>query len=282
MTDRSSSPPESDVQEPDRPPAPLHRHFTGTEGVGPLSSRAIAFYAVLVAAAGFVPIPILDDLLPRQLVRLMIRAILRQAGRRYSIALVKPLFAGDGCLAGVLGALLMLPVDILLYPVRKFVRVIKGVRGLSARLVSTYLLGHTVNRYVQKDWLAPDCDPLALHFQALMLREGCEVSLKVTNPVVFASSVASILGGLRGLPRAAWKTARALLRQQRLESTSGPQPAAGPPSAARVEGAAEQVEQALDDPKVQAFLAEFDEVVDREVERLIAEAAAEKNAKPGS
>ena len=45
------------------------------------------------------------------------------------------------------------------------------------RLVSTYLLGHTINRYVVKDWLAPECDAPTLSFQARVLREAFDAAL---------------------------------------------------------------------------------------------------------
>jgi len=251
-----------------------HLQFTGTEGIGALSSRAIALYAVLVAAAGFVPVPIVDDLLPNQLVRQLLRTILRQTGRRYSTSLVRPLYAGEGCLAGVLGILLRLPLDILLYPIRKFVRIIRGVRALSQRLVSTYLLGHTVNRYVAKDWLASDCPGSVLFYQSCVLREAFDAALKETNPVVFADSVASVLGGLHALPRAAWRTSRELLRQSRTSERDG-KAAEVPTLDGPVAGAANGVERALDDPDVQRLLAEFDGKVDREVARLLSGAETE-------
>ncbi len=249
---------------------PAHRQFTGTDGVGPVSRGVLAFYAVLVAASGFIPIPVVDDLIPRQLVRQLIRTILRQTGRRYATAHVRPLFAGEGCLAGALGILLKLPIDLLLYPVRKFVRIVKGIRALSQRLVSTYLLGHTVNRYVTKDWLAQDTSKAVLLFQAQLLRSAFETALEETNPVVFAQSVAAVLGGLRGLPIAAWKTARRLRRRPTRHDSERPvDPFA---SEGRVAGATQQVQQALDDPEVRQFVAQFDEVVDREVARLLTEA----------
>jgi hypothetical protein len=240
----------------------------------------IALYAVLVAAAAFVPIPIVDDLLPQQLVRQLIRTILRQTGRHYSTASVKPLFAGDGCLATVFGILIKLPIDILLYPIRKFVRVIKGIRALSQRLVSTYLLGHTVSRYVAKDWLAEQCDAPTRLFQARVLRKAFDNALKQTNPVVFSGSVAAILGGVQGLPRAAWKTARDLLRRQAQPVDSEDAPAATAPPEARVDGATRGVERALEEPEVQDFLGDFDNVVDQEVLKLLAAASAGEGGGP--
>jgi hypothetical protein len=260
---------------------PAHRQFTGADGVGPVSRGVLVFYAVLVAASGFIPIPLVDDLIPRQLVRQLIRTILRQTGRRYSTARVKPLYAGEGCLAGALGILLKLPIDLLIYPVRKLVRVIKGIRSLSQRLVSTYLLGHTVNRYVVKDWLAQDTSEAALSFQSQLLRNAFETALKETNPVVFAQSVATVLGGLRGLPLAAWRTARQLLRRSARDVPDGDHPFDVPTPTGRVAGATQQVQQTLDDPEVQHFVAQFDAVVDREVTRQLAAAAATGKPSPG-
>jgi len=253
---------------------PAHRQFTGTDGVGPVSRGVIVFYAVLVAASGFIPVPVVDDLIPGQLVRHLIRTILRQAGRRYATSSVKPLFAGEGCLAGVLGILIKLPIDLLLYPVRKFVRILQGIRALSQRLVSTYLLGHTVNRYVSKDWLAQDATRTVLLFQAQVLRSAFETALEKTNPVVFAQSVGAVIGGLRGLPFAAWRTARDVLKGSSPEAHDRAPVVDLPTPKGRVAGATEQVQRALDEPEVQLFVSEFDAVVDREVARLLAQAEA--------
>ncbi len=278
MSEHSHPPPESDSDA--QAPTPAHRQFTGTEGIGPVSRGVLVFFAVLVAAAGFVPVPVVDDLIPQQLIRQLVRTILRQAGRRYPISRVKPLFAGDGCLAGLLGILLMLPIDLLLYPVRKLVRVIRGIRGLSQRLVSTYLLGHTINRYVDKNWFHGDADRSVLLFQSQVLRRAFDTALQETNPVVFAQSVAAVLGGLRGLPHAAWRAARDVLRQR--GQADGDAPLEPPSSNVRVAGATRRVQQALDEPDVRAYLDEFDALVDLEVARRLASAGQSSAGAPGS
>ena len=242
--------------------------------VGPVSPHTIAVFSVLVAAAGFVPVPFLDDLLPRQLVRQLIRTILRRAERRYALRFVKALYAPEGCLSGCLDTLVSLVWTLLAYPIRKVLRVIQGIRSLSQRLVSTYMLGHTVNRYVALGWFDQRSDARSLGEQAAVLRRSFDLALETTNPVVFSSSVTAVLGGLRGLPRAAWRAGRALVRGSSERDTEPTQRSVDPDEAAAaepsIENAAARVESALAQPEVQSFVAEFDATVDREVERQYA------------
>lgn len=278
-------------------PASSHLTFTGREGIGPLSDRALAVYAVLVAAAGFIPVPVLDDLLPRQIVRHMIATILRQAGRRFRLSWVKPLYQGEGCLWGLLGMAVGLVVGFLLYPIRRVIALLKGLRSLSQRLASTYLLGHTINRYVALGWFGAASEPRTVMEEAVLLRGAFDAALETTNPVVFSSSIAAILGGLRGLPWAAWRTARAMMKRHPDPVGPGPHtpeqapppdpPEAGPmptddvQTGTRIDDAAAKVQDLLEEPAVRSFLVEFDRAVDAEVVRLRASRASSPGAAPG-
>ncbi len=255
-----------------------------------ISSRRLTLYAVLIAAAGFVPVPIVDDLLPRQLLRHMVLTAIRTACRTYPVRAVAPLYQEGGCLSRVVELLVYLPLKLLLYPIRKIVKVVQAVRGLSQRTASTYLLGHSIARALAGGWLPEGAPPERLAQQAALIRAAFDQTLERVSPMVFSRSVSAVLTGLRGLGRGAYRAARALLRR-RVEAGATPDGPAVPggPVGAAVDG----IQAELASPTVAGYLAEFDREFDRTLEGLArpggtapgpaaAEGDAPPNAAPGA
>ena len=232
---------------------------------GRISSRLLTLYAVLVAAAGFVPFPIVDDLIPQQLLRHMVLVALRSGRRTYPVRYVSPLYREGGCLALLLEILVYLPVKILLYPIRKIVRVVQAVRRLSQRTASTYLLGHSIARALEHGWLPDEAPPERLREQAVLIRAAFDRTLERSNPVVFSRSVSAVLVGLRGLGFGAYRAARVLLRR-RVEDGAAPDVTTTPPGV--VGAAVEGIHGELDSPPIAGYLAEFDRDFDRVLDEL--------------
>ena len=114
------------------PHAALASEPTPTE----LRDRILA--GILYAAARFVPVPLLDDLLREQIQRWMVRRILPATLSRDG---TRPLYADQsGCLGGALRAIAWIPIKLLLFPVRKVLSVVLGVRWVS-RDIAEMLLG---------------------------------------------------------------------------------------------------------------------------------------------
>jgi len=230
-----------------------------------ISPRLLTLYAVLVAAAGFVPFPIVDELIPRQLLRHLVLVAIRSARRTYPVRFVSPLYREGGCLATVLELVVYLPLKILLYPIRKVVRVVQAVRRLSQRTASTYLLGHSIARALERGWLAEGAPREQLRGQAALIRAAFERTLERSNPVVFSRSVSAVLAGLRGLGLGAYRAARVLLRR-RVEAGATPEAMAVPPGV--VGAAVEGIQGEIGSPPIAGYLREFDLDFDRTLEEL--------------
>lgn len=241
-----------------------------------ISPRRLTLYALLAAAAGFIPVPVADELLPQRILRHMVLFTLRAAQRTYPVRQVAPLFRSLGCLGLLLELLLYLPLKLLLYPIRKLWIVVRAVRGLSRRTAATYLLGHTIARVLEQGWLAEGESPEVLRRQSELLRRAFETTLDRVNPVVFSSSIAAVLTSLRGIGPQAWRAARTLLRRERaaaaaetsdldpVETTGGE---AGKGS--EVDAAVDGICRELQSPTVMRFLADFDREFDRVLGELV-------------
>ncbi|MBN2197244.1 MAG: hypothetical protein JW751_30865 [Polyangiaceae bacterium] len=244
--------------------APLVRTGFGPPRPERISQRTLVVYAVLVAAAGFIPFPVVDDLVPQQLLRHMVLVALRSAQRTFPARWVSPLYQGPGCLRVALEVIVFIPLKILLYPIRKVVGLVRAIRGLSQRTASTYLLGHAVARSLAQGWLPEGQTPELLRGQATIIRAAFDATLDRVSPVMFSSSIAAVLGGLRGLGLATWRVARTLLRRD--VRTGAPE---APAPTGVVEAAVDGVCGRLETPSVAGYLAEFD----REFDRILSELA---------
>lgn len=175
-------------------------------------NRWVVFYAFLIAVARFIPVPLLDDWVPVRLRQLMVHSLLREAGRPYATRQVAALYRDGGCLASCLGLVLLLPLKLIIYPVRKIVAVVRAVRGLSQSVVETFLLGWTIERCLAQGLLASDASPLALAQEAGLIRLAFDRALASSNPALFASPLAAAWKGLGGLwlagARLAYRVAR--------------------------------------------------------------------------
>jgi len=224
------------------------------------AARQLSLYAFLVAASRFVPIPFVDDLLPERLRRRMVQQLLRQAGRSYSAKKVAPIYADPGgCVAGCIGWAILLPFKLLLYPIRKILAVIGAAREVSQRMVTTFLLGRTVARVLDRGLLlegTPDAD---LDQQAKRFRACFDRTLESTNTTIFGSPLEAALSSSRGLVRAGAKLGRRL--SQRSEAEPGdPAEPADLPAADRsvIERVTGVVQSVLERPEVIAMIADFD------------------------
>jgi hypothetical protein len=203
--------------------------------------------ALLYAAGRFVPIPILDDLVREQIALWMLRRVTERAGspipRSHLVPLASP---QDGCLGCLLSAAL-LPVRLILFPIRMFVSVVLGARNLTRDVTEIVLLSRVAERGVKEGWLDPGKTEAAQRAECLVLRRALDRSLRGESNRVLSTAVRAALGPLG---RLVYAGVGALRRFRRAGGEAQPEVEASSPIAE----SAGALERALAQPAVKAEL----------------------------
>lgn len=223
---------------------------------------------ILYAACRFVPVPLLDDLLREQITAWMVRSTVPGSIPKSAIA---PLWSSQGgCLGGCLGSLLALPIKLLLFPIRKIVSVVLGVRWVSRDLAEMLLLARVLDHAIAVGLVHDARDAGEQAQQSREIRTAFDVALAGTDTRFLSALIATALGPIRGLVGAAVRT----LRQLRRTRADAPHPEGA--DKAVIEGSVSRVESMLAQPEVKRFLAEFDARVLENLEEL----ARRRSARP--
>ena len=208
--------------------------------------RARILAGILFAAARFMPVPLLDDLVRRQVARWMVKG----AAPDLSAAALRPLSdAEPGCLPGCLGRLAMLPIQLLLFPFRKVLAILRGARWVSRDLAEMVLLGRVIDHARSTGLLS---EGPQLEARARELRTAFDVAFHATDAQLLSTLLGAAVGPLRGLVSAAMRTLRRLRRARAEE----PRPEGA--DAAVLDASVGRIEAALRSPPMRAFLADFD------------------------
>jgi hypothetical protein len=222
------------------------------------ASRERVLVALLYFAARFVPVPLLDDVARAQLATWAVARVVSKRGVNLSLSQLAPLGEDSrGMLRGCLGALLRLPLAVVLFPVRKVAALVFGVRNLVRDVLEVLLLARVVDRALDAGLLRGDApEAAALRVRGAFDRafEGTDLTLLqralLAAKVPLASVIPAALRRLRGL------------RGQGAAATPGALPAGGDDT---LERESDRVRDALSSPAVRETLREFDARVDREL-----------------
>lgn len=205
---------------------------------------------ILYAAARFTPVPLLDDVLREQITAWMVRGTIPGS---FPKSAIKPLWASsDGCVGGCLGAMLMMPVKLLLFPIRKVIAIVMSVRWVSRDLAEMLLLGRVIDHALAVGLLHAERDAGELAQQSSEIRKAFDVALKSTDTGFLSAVIATALGPLRELVAASMRTLR------RFRRTDAPTPAPEGGDKAVIDASVGRIEAMLTQPEVRRFLAEFD------------------------
>jgi hypothetical protein len=241
-------------------PRALPRSALASEPAGAaLRTRILA--GILYAAARLIPVPLVDDLTREQIVRWMVRGTL-PAGIPEDAA--RPLWSGEGCLPGCLGRIAMLPITLLLFPFRKLLAVILGVRWMSRDLAEMLLLGRVLDHALAVGLLAEGRPSGELAAQSREIRTAFDVALRGTDTRLLSAILGAALGPIRGIVRGAL----GVLRRLRRSRSEKPSLEDGDPPV--LEESVGRIERVLIQPEVRAFVAEFDRRVLENLEVLAA------------
>lgn len=226
----------------------------------PIASRSRLFHALLFAAGRFVPVPLLDDIVREQVALYAVTKAVEGHARSVPRAHLAPLAApADGCFAGCLGTILMLPIKLILFPIRKVLSVFFAVRNVSRDIVEIVLLTRLVDRAIERGEIDAARSAEAQRAESLLLRQALDAALKGTNVEILSATLRAVLGPIRGIIL----SGLAVLRTMRRQGQDAP-----PPTDPTLLESTSRLERAFDRPEVRALIESLDQKVDTELARL--------------
>lgn len=209
-----------------------------------------AVCGIAAAAARFIPVPLLDDVVRRGAVRLAVKRTVQAHGLRRPPEALEPLWGGDIAGSRKGRRLRALGRRLLLFPVRKYTALFGAVRGVPADVLRVVLLARSVDRALDRGGLTRPEDAAAL-------RSAVDASLRGEDLRLVLAAVSDGLSQTRGLSAAAVTLAR-----RRFAGSDGEE--AVLPAAPVAEGA-QRVNEVLARPDVVVLLERFDARVDAEL-----------------
>ena len=213
---------------------------------------------IAAAAARFVPVPMLDDVVRERAAQIAVSRTLRAHGRTWSSDQVEPLWAGaeDG---GFGRRVKDVSLKILLFPVRKYRAVFGAVRGVPTDVMRVVLLARTVDRRLDRGDLPADGDAAALAAQATDIRRAVDKAMDGMDLRMLTAALADGLSQGRGLSTAAVRYARRWFTKPGAEADLQP--------GGEVGAGAQRVTEVLRRPEIAQLLDRFDDKVDTALAR---------------
>ena len=208
---------------------------------------------IAAAAARFVPVPMLDDVVRERAAQIAVSRTLRAHGRAFSSERVEPLWAGrdDG---GFRRQVMDTAMKIMFFPVRKYRAVFGAVHGVPTDVMRVLLLARTLDRRLDRGDLAPDADPDRLAGQARDIRWAVHHAMAGMDLRVLIAGLSDGLSHGRGLSSAAVRYA------ERWFTKAGTEPDLQP--GGEIAAGAQRVAEVLRRPEIVQLLERFDEQVD--------------------
>lgn len=226
----------------------------------PIASRIRLFHALLFAAGRFVPLPLLDDIVREQVALYAVTKAVEGNGKSVPRAHLVPLASpSDGCFSGCLGMALLLPLKIILFPIRKVLAIVFAARGLTRDIVEIVLLCRLVDRAIERGEIDGARSSESQRAESLLLRQALDAALKGTNLEILSATLRAVLGPLRGVMLAGLSALRIMRRQGE---------GAAPASDEALSEGTSRLERAFDRPEVRALIESLDAKVDTELARL--------------
>lgn len=231
--------------------------------------------AIAVAAARFVPVPFVDELIKTRATRTAV-AHTWTAHRRPEAPTVIGILADDTASfwGGLVRSAARLPFKLIFYPIRKVVRMVTAVRGVSADLVGVVLLARSIDRCLASGWFTSP-DPRTLEQQALLVRRAHDQVIGNADLRVLNQAVGSALRQVGGLRTEAEAFARRVFgrggtTQDAAQTVPGALSGGTATTAqeAQVDQGVERIVAVLDRPEITRILAELDQRFDRALAAL--------------
>lgn len=213
---------------------------------GLLSQWAVC--GIAAAAARFVPVPLLDDVIRQRAAQVAVLRTVRAHGGTHRSELLQPLWGEpEGKRSGFSRRLRKVGRRLLLFPVRKYTALFGAVRGVPTDVLRVVLLARSVERSLQHGGLHSGDDARAL-------RRAVDEAIAGMDLRLLLAALADGLSQSRGLGTSAVAFAR------RRFTTADPE-AGLDPDPGITEGA-ERVTEVLERPEMAQLLGRFDAQVD--------------------
>lgn len=226
----------------------------------PLLPTSWAVCGIAAAAARFLPVPLLDDVVRRRAAQLAVVRTLRAHGRDHPSELVEALW-DDPERRGLRRRLGALPGRLLLFPVRKYTAVFGAVRGVPNDVARVVLLARSVDRHLERGGLAaPDRVP----DEARALRLAVDEAIEGMDLRLLTAALADGLSRSRGLSTEAVAFVR---RRFRTDERGADDPGADVPAEGALADGAAHVTEVLHRPEITSLLERFDAQVDERLAR---------------
>ena len=212
---------------------------------------------VFASAARFVPVPLLDDLLREKAFQLMVSRALEMHGRTYGSGAVSPLYSDStGCLHGCVVFAFLLPLKLIVFPIRKIWTIIMTAKHLVTDLNESILLGRVIDRQLASGRLAQDTvDTATLAAEALRVRQAFENAVRGSDMKLLSRIVGSAVASVGGLRKSVMGALRGMRRRGERED---PTDRLSETDKAKLNEGADRVADALADEEARTFLAAFD------------------------
>jgi hypothetical protein len=216
-----------------------------------------AVCGIAAAAARFLPVPLVDDVVRQWAARVAVVRTLRAHGREHPAELVEALWEErDPKRRGLRGRLRSVPRRLLLFPVRKYAAVFGAVRGVPNDVARVVLLARAVDRRLELGELA---SPERAPDEARALRRAVDEAVDGMDLRLLTAGLSDGLSRSSGLTTAAVALVRRRVGGDDVD-------AAVPADGALGEGAA-QVTEVLRRPEITALLDRFDAEVGERLAR---------------
>lgn len=207
-----------------------------------------AVCGIAAAAARFVPVPLLDDVVRQRAAQVAVLRTVRAHGGGQPPDVLQPLWGEPGGRgSGLRRRLRGLGRRLLLFPVRKYTALFGAVRGVPTDVMRVVLLARTVDRALDRGGLRDRDDARAV-------RRAVDEAIAGMDLRLLLAAVADGLSQTRGLSAAAVAFAR-----RRFTSAD---PEAGLEPDAPIADGAQHVTEVLERPEVAQLLERYDAQVD--------------------
>lgn len=200
---------------------------------------------IISAAARFIPIPFLDEKVQRRCRRYVVEKTLAANAPDLTVEQLEPLYDPD---RSIFLWIVRAPLKLLLFPVRKLVRIVSSIRGVPVEILNVYLLGRTLNRYLVTD--SSLTAVRARDFERSFTEAFRQIDLRIAR-----AAINDILDSVRDWKSEAKKEAHEIHQQQQSCPT--------PDQISHVDQSARKVSDALERPELATVLQRFDAQFDR-------------------
>jgi len=215
-----------------------------------------AMAGIVSAASRFIPVPYAEEVVRYRCRRFVVSRTLSANKSSVSADTILAYYDTDGFFNSWTSKILRAPFNLLLFPIRKTVRIVTSVRNVPLEIIQIVLLGRTLDRCLQAQ--SPTLDAPT----AKRMRKAFDEAFSGMDFYVVRAALIDALKSVSGLKTAAVAMARRVSRKEE------PTPETLEPSD-EVQSGAANVQSVLDRPETLALFAEFDRRFDQSLQKQV-------------